>query len=319
MSVHDIYAKRMKRVRNAGKPVIYKYDKFPKFLRVQISYILWETIGVMSPAPVFAPATARYIPGCEERWGRIHDALAKERGEFVLGNKNQNKCHDLRCVLFLYDESDFEQAMSLVEIAFSFIDKGFEEELDIGDRRRIDDAIAELNQRFQEHAVGYQYQAGRIVRVDSQYLHADAVEPAVSLLHDAGFKGPLDEFMEAHKHYREGNGKAAIVSANNAFESTMKAICDKRGWGYDRDRATAKSLIDTLFSNGLIPSSMQSHFAGLRATLEGGLPMARNRMAGAGHGQGAEPVDVPQHIVSYALHLAATNIVFLIEAHNATK
>ena len=209
--------------------------------------------------------------------------------------------------------------MSLVEISFEFMERRLVTAMNYRDKRRIDGAIAELNQRFQEHAIGYQYQSGRIVRMDSQYLHAETVKTAVSLLHDTGFAGPLDEFMEAHKHYREGNGKAAIVSANNAFESTMKAICDKRGWGYDRDRATAKSLIDTLFSNGLIPSSMQSHFAGLRATLEGGLPTARNRMAGAGHGQGAEPVDVPKHIVSYALHLAATNIVFLIEAHNASK
>lgn len=316
MLIFDTFAKRMKRIRDAGKPVIYKYDELPHPLRVQIAYILRDTIGAIEYGP---NPKHRGVGRIEERWRLIHNAVAKERGEFVLGNKSRHNGYYDLCTSFLLQESDFDQAMSLVEIAFEFMDLRLMRARNDRDRWRIDGAIAELNQRFQEHAVGYQYQAGKIVRVDSQYLHAETVDVAVSLLHDAGFKGPLDEFMEAHKHYREGNSKAAIVSANNAFESAMKAICDKRGWGYNKDRATAKSLIDTLFSNGLIPSSMQSHFAGLRATLEGGLPTARNRMAGAGHGQGAEPVDVPKHIVSYALHLAATNIVFLIEAHNELK
>lgn len=311
MPIFDTFAKRMKRIRDAGKPVIYKYDELPQPLRVQIAHILRDTIGVTPRSVVNDPIRVR--------WKWIHDTLAKERGEFVLGNKHTHENHENRCISFLIGESDFTQAMSFVEIAFEFMDLRLMKERGYWNRQQIDNAIAELNQRFQEHCVGYQYQAGKIVRVDSQYLYAETVDTAVSLLHDAGFKGPLEEFMEAHKHYREGNSKAAIVSANNAFESTMKAICDKRGWGYDRDRATAKSLIDTLFGNNLIPSSTQSHFTGMRTTLEGGLPTVRNRMAMAGHGQGADPVDVPRHIVSYALHLAATNIVFLIESHNALK
>ena len=316
MPIFDTFAKRMKRIRDAGKPVIYKYDELPQPLRVQIAHILRDTIEEIQYGPKPKHIGVGRI---DEMWRLIHNAVAKERGEFVLGNKKlHNGYYDL-CTSFLLEESDFEQVMSLVGIAFEFMDLRLMTAFNHRDRQLIDGAIAELNQRFQEHSIGWQYQAGQIVRVDSQYLYAETVDAAVSLLHDAGFKGPLDEFMEAHKHYREGNSKAAIVSANNAFESTMKAICDKRGWGYDKDRATAKSLIDTLFSNGLIPSSMQSHFAGLRTTLEGGLPTARNTTSGAGHGQGAEPVDVPQHIVSYALHLAATNIVFLIESHNASR
>lgn len=316
MSVIDTFAKRMKRIRDAGKPVIYKYDELPQPLRVQIAYILRDTIGDIEYGPEPKHIGVGHI---EERWRLIHNAVAKERGEFVLGNKNRHNGYYDLCISFLLKESDFEQVMSLVGIAFEFMDLRLMRAFNHRDRQRIDDAIAELNQRFQEHSVGWQYQAGQIVRVDSQYLHAETVEVAVSLLQDAGFAGPLDEFMEAHKHYREGNNKEAIVSAGNAFESTMKAICDKRGWGYDKDRATAKSLIDTLFGNDPSLSSMQSHFTGLRTTLEGGLPTVRNKTEGAAHGQGAEPVDVPKHIVSYALHLAATNIVFLIESHNATK
>jgi hypothetical protein len=47
--------------------------------------------------------------------------------------------------------------------------------------------------------------------------------------------------------------------------------------------------------------------------LEGGLPTVRNK--NAGHGQGPTPVSVPDYLVAYALHMAAANIVLLIQAH----
>ncbi|NJL59598.1 MAG: hypothetical protein HC887_08105 [Desulfobacteraceae bacterium] len=45
-----------------------------------------------------------------------------------------------------------------------------------------DDAIDELNSRFKEHGVGYQYESGELIRVDSQFLHAEAVKPTLNLL-----------------------------------------------------------------------------------------------------------------------------------------
>ena len=99
--------------------------------------------------------------------------------------------------------------------------------------------------------------------------------------------------MQAHEHYRKGNNKDAIVNAQNAFESTMKAICDQRGWDYGTERATASKIIDVLFKNNLIPSEMQSHFTALRSTLESGLPTVRNQPGQGGHGQGSDVVEVP--------------------------
>ena len=31
--------------------------------------------------------------------------------------------------------------------------------------------------------------------------------------------------MRAHGHYRSGEMKDAVIDANNAFESTLKAVC----------------------------------------------------------------------------------------------
>jgi hypothetical protein len=77
--------------------------------------------------------------------------------------------------------------------------------------------------------------------------------------------------------------------------------------------ATAKALLEILFNQELIPAALQSHFTALRTTLEAGLPTVRNRTSG--HGQGTEPVAIPDYLAAYALHLAAANIVMLIQAH----
>ena len=309
MPIFDTFAKRMARARNAGKPVLYKYDELPAQLRAQIVHILQDTIGRI---PERNPYSS---PSQEEMWWKaMHDILAKEIGVFRLRDAYED--YDLQCLNFIIESQDFEQVMSLVEIAIRFIDRVLKDRYP-NKAQLYNDAIDDLNQRFREHAIGYHCEFGCLIRVDSQYLHAEAVEPALSLLYDAGFSGAQDEFMEAHEHYRKGNNKDAITNALKAFESTMKTICDKRKWQYDKKRATASPLIDVVLANGLIPQDMQSHLTGLRTTLESGVPTVRNRMGG--HGQGSVPVKVPDHIVSYALHLTASNIVLLVSAYNDLK
>jgi hypothetical protein len=96
----------------------------------------------------------------------------------------------------------------------------------------------------------------------------------------------------------------------------MKAICDARKWPRPAN-ATAIPLIDILCKNGLIPPELESHFSGLRSAMESGLPTLANRLSR--HGQGATPKEVPPHYSAYALHLVASNIVFLLECHKAKK
>ena len=214
---------------------------------------------------------------------------------------------------FLLAENDVDSVLSLIECSFSVIESYAESEADKAIARN---AISELNQRFLEHHLGYQYQAGQIVQMDSEYLHSNAVEPAILLLSASGFEGPLQEFLQAHKHYRARDFKESITQASNSFESTMKAICDQSGWSYD-EGWTTKKLIDIMFEKSLVPSELQSHFSGLRNVLSDAVSTLRNRKGG--HGQGSQVVDVPDYLTSYVLNLTASNIVFLVEAHKDTK
>ena len=309
MPIYETFAKRKRNAEMAGKPVIYRQDELPNPLRVQVAHILDSTIGDHGQSMDHHIFELR-----RQFWQTVHAILAREMGLFTLSQGVDSIFQ--RCQQFLLGWPDVDDVLSFIEVAFAMIESG--QYFGLG-FQTAEDAIGELNIRFREHAIGYQFQGGQIIPVQSQYLHIEAVEPAIQLLHDAQFAGPLQEFMQAHKHYREGNNKEAIVNAQNAFESTMKAICDQRGWDYGTERATASKLVDVLFSHNLIPAEMQSHFTALRSTLESGLPTVRNRGGRGGHGQGSDIVEVPDYLAAYCLHLAATDIVLLIEAHNASK
>lgn len=116
----------------------------------------------------------------------------------------------------------------MIETTFRYIDIIMRQRNDWqleqeGLTQNADEAIAELNGRFQEHRVGYRSENGRIVRIDSELLHAEVTQPALRLLNDEGFEGALDEFLSAHDHHRKGETKDANVDAMNALESTRSA------------------------------------------------------------------------------------------------
>ena len=300
MPVYETFAERKRRMEAGGKPTVYCQDQLPRPFRIQVAHI-WD--GIVTPK-----LDPRWV------WSRAHTILARELGEWAIGTQHQSDRQ--RCLDFMLYDHNVDNVLSMIELVFRLTENC---PLEMMGSQSLDDAMDELNHRFRQHAIGYQFQGGKIISVESQYLHTETVEPAIQLLHDAHFAGPLQEFMQAHEHYRKGENTQAIANAQYAFESTMKAICDRRGWSYGTARATAKNLLDVLFSNSLIPTQMQSHFTALRSTLESGLPSVRNQPGQGGHGQGSDVIEVPDHVAAYGLHLAATNIVFLIEAHNATK
>ena len=137
----------------------------------------------------------------------------------------------------------------------------------------------------------------------------------MSLLNSAGFEGATEEFISAHKSYRKKDYKTAINQALKAFESTLKSICDAKGWAYP-EKATAKALVNLVFNKELIPKELLSHYSALQSTLESGVPTLRN--VKSGHGQGAKPTKVPPYLAAYALHLTASNIVMLTEAYSSS-
>ena len=176
-------------------------------------------------------------------------------------------------------------------------------------------ATEELNHRFREHGVGYQIEGSTVIRADSTYIHQEVVKPVLTVLRAQHFENAEAEFRKAHEHYCHRRYGEANAGSLMALESTLKVICHRRGWQFDAERDTAKSLIDIVFKEGLLPDYLQSQFGALRSILESGVSTIRNRTGG--HGAGVKRREVPRHLASYTLHLTAAAILFLAEAAEA--
>jgi len=168
-------------------------------------------------------------------------------------------------------------------------------------------AAKEISNRFKEHSIGFEFRDGKMIRIDSGFLHSEAVTPAISLLQEPHMAGPNQEFMKAHEHFRHGRYGESINECLKSFESTMKAICHKKRWAYNQND-TAKKLLNVCEQKGLFPTYMQSSLSGLRAVLET-VPTFRNKLSG--HGQGVQQVQISEPVAAFVLHSTAANIVFL--------
>jgi hypothetical protein len=315
MSRWKLYSKREQSRRNPQWDDVLRYDEPPQDFRNQVLFIWGTAIGRYGVSSWRSPLPVDYAPNTT--WSLVYGGFCRYKGMPQLTSDVKNPQE--QCYEYLLTAS-VEDALDLIEFAFRVIDRAVRS---LGDRRRKwqlsdpDVAIAELNERFREHGIGYEYVGEQVVRIDSTLIHAEAVRPALQLLAGAGagFAGPLEEFLKAHEHYRDGNAKDAVAWALKAFESTLKSICTERNWPFDPQKDTAKQLLDTVYANQLIPSYLQQHLGGLRSVLEAGIPTIRNKTSG--HGQGPQPIKLPDHLVAFSLHLTASNIVFLIESHKA--
>ena len=310
MAIRDLFSKRQRVIRGE-MPDVYQCKSIPNKLRVQIVHIIRDAVGQDKYGDKYVPAFYK----------DIHSTLCREYGMLTLKNYNEN---DDKAVLnyFLATE-DYEQAIDIIELSFDLINwyvRGSDYRNNTMNRKcEPDDAIEELNTRFKEHGVGYQFESGQIIKVDSQFLHSEVVKPVLALLgSEKRFKGANEEFLKAHEHFRHGRHEECLVDALKAFESTMKVICEKQKWAYNQ-KDTAKKLIDICLKNGLIPAYLQTQFSSLQNLFESGVPTIRNKLGG--HGRGKTNITVGESIASYALHLSASNIVFLarLEKENFGK
>lgn len=194
MAVFDLFSKRQKRLRG-DVPDVYVYDDIPDHLRVQIVHIWSRSIGTKdqySGTIDMIFGNRGIIENVKNAYDGIVDILCREYGYFQLpGYENDNNRYK-ELLVFFFREKDVERVLDVVELSFLFIDKDTRS-YDYISRKNAsqiaDDAIEELNVRFKEHGVGFQFSGGQIVRVDSEYVHSEAIKPAIRLLHENAMPG----------------------------------------------------------------------------------------------------------------------------------
>lgn len=319
MAIQSIF-KLFSQRRKPHKVVPLIHDELPGEFRVQVVLILREVV-TENPTPwnKFKGNTIHsYNPNdlspSGQFWEIAFNTLRKEFGLPALVDPDAFPTPFLQCVNFIL-KADTDKCLDAIDVLFQQIDKDVRNYPLQYAHVQPDDAINELNVRFRQHNLGFSF-VHELIEINSDYLLQEAVIPAFHLLRDNQFAGAEQEFFEAHKHFRNGMYKDAIVSANRAFESTLKTICDRKNWKYDKG-ATAKSLITLVLDKGLVPNYLQTYFHGLQTLLDSGTPVVRNKSGG--HGQGEKIVEIPEYLASYALNLAASNIVMLVESFRKLK
>lgn len=279
-----------------------EYERMPKPFRVQVIHIIRAAI------PPNAVADDSFNWGdIKNVWNLLFSVITKELGVFHLTDPQSPPSLQIFEYLLKCDDIEF---LDITEIVFKVINRYVRDRRIANAEQTPDGAIQELNERFQQYSLGYKF-IDELIRVDTEFLQAEAVEPAIQLLRNESFIGAEEEFFKAHKHFRTGHYDESIIFANRAFESTLKTICEKRNWKYDKN-ASAKKLISVVLEKGLLPKFMDMQLNQVQSLLESGIPTIRNKLGG--HGQGEEVREVPEHMASYALNLTATTIVMLMHS-----
>ncbi|HCQ0501674.1 TPA: hypothetical protein OGS09_004975, partial [Escherichia coli] len=164
MAIINIYSKRQRKIRGEVNDV-YQYNNIPHALRVQIIKIITDSIGFPSSNERYTS----YRNEADKVYAYIHEILSKEYGVFSLKEFAKNDFDAL--VDFFLKERNTEKCLDFIEICFqilvSHVAKNHYEFKDITSQSP-GDAVIELNERFREHGVGYQFESEEIIRIDSQ-------------------------------------------------------------------------------------------------------------------------------------------------------
>ncbi|WP_419210741.1 STM4504/CBY_0614 family protein [Providencia manganoxydans] len=309
MSIRQIYSKRQKELRGEISDV-YQYDELPNKLKIQIIHLIKKSFGnCHSYLELKSGAYRASI--IDNLYKDVLNTLCEEWGELHLIQENRSLDRSYAtdiCDRLLY-ENNIEKCLDIVEVCFSILN----DNKDLYPSSAfVDESFSDLNHRFIENETGYQFESGEIIRIDSQIMHSDVVKPVINLLSSNDYyNGANEEYLSAHEHYRHERYKECLTDCCKSFESMLKAIHEMNKWEYKKSD-TASKLIKSCFDNELIPPYTQSQFTSLKTMLESGVPTIRNNMSG--HGQGTENKEVNEELVSYMLHLTATNLLFLADS-----
>lgn len=280
---------------------VYEYKIFPEQFINQSFYIIFDFIELYKNDWRFSG---------EKIWNDIYDIFIRQIGVIELPGYLHGS-YKSRIEMY-YRTHNGDDLLNLIDLIFIYFDKILRKNPPIENytiSALLDNSISELNYRFRQYGLGYEFVNGGLIKKTNEIIHTEIVKPALKLLYDEKFSGAEEEFKCAFENYKKGKNKDAILYAQKAFESTMKIICKRKKFEYE-EKFDSKKLLEILRLQGFYPKYLSKQFVLLSDLLISGLPKLRNEEAG--HGQGEEIKSVENNFVEYAIHLAATNIVFLV-------
>lgn len=222
-------------------PDIYEYNSFPEAFRNQFFHIVSDVLDKANNGTDYG--YGRRI----NFWELTCDLYAREKGmksiSVEFGSENTSYAYES-----YVDTCNNEDFLDLLDFTVGYIFGHPLTKRYAGDDA-VENAISELNYRFQQHSLGYEFISGALITKTDEHIHTNIVKPALVLLHKIEFRGSEDEFILAWKHYKDKNYKDAILNAGKAFESVMKTICKYMKYPFNEQSDDAKKLIQILRDN----------------------------------------------------------------------
>lgn len=286
MGIYDLFSKR-----NKPLPDVFQTTELPPKFRTQVCWIWKDSLLQL---------------GCNTGGGytnplmqEIRNTICREVGRNSLSNNNRESPEGDLMRALAEATMDTQLGLNVIETSFRFMFHEFPPQM-------MDRLIRELNHRFRENGIGYQFDfnAQRLIPVNSMFTHEQVVRPALAVLTCRDFATANTEFMEAFEDYKKSDFDDCLTKCCACFESVMKIICHKKGWAFD-PKDTAAPLIQTIIREAGMESFFEQPLM-LIATM-------RNRLSSS-HGAGTGTRHAPEHIARYALNATASAILLLVEA-----
>jgi hypothetical protein len=296
----------------------YKPDEVSERLRSRVMMLYADVVAGRMTAGTYSHPEDH----SSEFWEQAHHALAVAYGRPVLSKARvRSATEDL--LAFLEQSSSSE--------LFDFVEAGFKVPIAWRLFAQENEFVDALNDVFRMEEAPYQLTPGvtrmesnpatsgplsggtvvvrvafpRVVRVDDQVAHAEAVEPALSVLADPAYRGANDEFRRALDDYRRGDFEDCLGKCGSAFESVLKVLCHRKGIPCDPQRDTAGPLVDKVLARSTLD------VATFKEPLIA-IARMRNRLSSS-HGGGATLRRVDRHVAQFALTATAAAIVLLVQ------
>jgi hypothetical protein len=177
--IFETFARRKEKEARNGLPEVYTYDEAPEHLRHQVILALSEGIGRYH---VVTGDEWHMPPNCNDIWNEIDRICQKEIFAYAKNVGGDNVARRFLNFLRVADVDDFLSAVEIGCVGLSCVNDKYNGMQERGARQTGVDAIDEINGRFEQHAVGYQFENRYIMRVDSKLTHSEIIKPALCLL-----------------------------------------------------------------------------------------------------------------------------------------
>ena len=288
-----------------GTLELFFYNMIPTPLKIQLVHI-WNEFFTQERMPLNI---------ADSYYQEMAQIIRKEHSLVDLPGSSYDYSLFSRIHLYFGSFDDVEKLLDIIELVSFFIENA-EDHLYQNGYNSIHlspngvAAINETNQRFKMNGVGYQYQNGKIIRLDNQLLHIESVERTLDLLKDPMYENVNQEFLTAHEHFRFKRNADCLTWCLKAYESTIKIVANQNGWPFEKG-STARPLTQLLFKKQFFPPYLESAMSGLQTFLEQSINTIRNQKGG--HGNGIEINHVPDSLAQYMLYITGSTINLIIE------